>query len=112
MHYPMDGETLAWGGALGIIAVLACEAAGLATRRFSGAIAGIVPFLSAFVVYEGALIAIDIVTNQSADAFAPPTVARIFLINACAFGGLLALKTVLANTTAKSPLLILATRHV
>jgi hypothetical protein len=113
MHYPMDGETFAWGGALGIIAVFACEAAGLVTRRLSGAIAGIVAFLSAFVVYEGALIAIDIVTNQSAEDFAPATVARIFLINACAFGGLWALKTVLSNTViGRSQSSALAPRHV
>lgn len=113
MHYPMDGETLAWGGALGSIAVLACEAAGLATRRLSGAIGGIGAFLSAFIVYEGALIAIDLVTNQSADDFAPATVARIFLINACAFGGLWALKTVLAsNVIGRSQPSALAPRHV
>ncbi|WP_424363158.1 hypothetical protein [Methylocystis parvus] len=113
MHYPMDSETFAWGGALGVIAFLSCAAAGLATRRFSAAAAALVAFLSAFVVYEGALIAIDLVTNQSADDFAPATVARIFLINACAFGGLWALKTVLANAViGRMPSSAFAPRHV
>lgn len=113
MHYPVDGETFAWGAALGVIAVLSCEAAGLATRRFSGVVGALVAFLSAFVVYEGVLIAIDLITNQSADDFAPATVARIFLINACAFGSLLALKTVFANTViGRSQPAALAPRHV
>jgi len=113
MHYPMDGETFVWGGVLGVIAVLSCEAAGLATRRFSGAVGALVAFFSAFAAYEGALIVIDLVTNQSADDFAPATVARIFLINACAFGGLWALKTVLANTViGRMQSSTLAPRHV
>ncbi len=98
MHYPLDGETFAWGGALGVIAALSCEAAGMAHRRFSGAIGLVAAFLSAFLVYEGALILIDLVTAQSA-YFAPALVTRIFLINACAFSGLLALKTLVARMT-------------
>jgi hypothetical protein len=113
MQYPLVGETVAWGAALGIIAILSCEMAGLATRRFSGVMAGVVAILSAFVVYEGALIAIDLVTNQSADDYAVATIARIFLINACAFGGLWALKTVLANAIiGRSQPAALAPRHV
>jgi hypothetical protein len=73
----------------------------------------LVAFLSAFGVYEGALIAIDLITNQSADDFALATVARIFLINACAFGGLWALKTVIANTAiGRRQPTALAPRHV
>jgi hypothetical protein len=98
MHYPMDGETFVWGGALGVIAVLSCESAGLAARRFSGAVGAFLAFVAAFLVYEGSLIAIDLVIGQSGNDYAPATVARIFLINACAFGGLWALKTVAANT--------------
>ena len=99
MHYPMDGETFAWGGALGIIAVLSCEAAGLVTRRLSGIVGVCAAFFAAFLAYEGSLIAIDLVTGQSADDFAAATVMRIFLINACAFGGLWALKAELKGMT-------------
>ncbi|GLI95701.1 hypothetical protein [Methylocystis echinoides] len=113
MHYPMDGETFAWGGALGIIAVLSCEAARAATRRFSGAVGACVSFLAAFVAYEGSLIVINLVTGQSGEDFAPVTVARIFLINACAFGGLWALKAVAANTASGRKLSgTLAPRHI
>lgn len=97
MHYPMDGETFAWGGALGIIALLSCEAAGLATRRLPGFVGACASFLAAFAAYEGSLIAIGLVTGQGGEDFAPATVARIFLINACAFGGLWALKALAAN---------------
>jgi hypothetical protein len=113
MHYPLDGETFAWGGALGVIAALSCEAAGLAHRRFSGAIGLVAVFLSAFLVYEGALILIDLVIAQSADDFAPAVVTRIFLINACSFGGLLALSTLVANVAPKREIAAaLAPRHV
>jgi hypothetical protein len=113
MHFPMDGETFAWGGALAMIAVLSCEAAGLATRRFAGAVGAFVAFLAAFLVYEGSLIAIDLAVGISADDFALATVARIFLINACSFGGLWALKTVVANATSRRKLsMTLAPRHI
>jgi hypothetical protein len=98
MHYPLHGETFAWGGALGAIAALCCETAGVAHRRLSAAVGLVAAFLSAFLVYEGALILIDLVIGQSA-YFAPALVMRIFLINACAFGGLLALKTLIARMT-------------
>ncbi|WP_442755232.1 hypothetical protein ACNHKD_00775 [Methylocystis sp. JAN1] len=112
MHYPMDGETFAWGGALGIIALLSCEAAGAATRRLSGAVGVCLSFLAAFAAYEGSLIAIDLATGQSADDFAAATIMRIFLINACAFGGLWALKAALASRTPGRKLsATLASRH-
>jgi hypothetical protein len=113
MHYPIEGETLAWGVALGVIAALSCEAACQAHRRLPGAIGLAASFLSAFVVYEGALIVIDLVIAQNGDDFAPTVVTRIFLINACAFGGLLALRALVANLTPRresSPKL--APRHV
>jgi hypothetical protein len=113
MHYPMNGETFAWGGALGMIAAQSCEAAGLPTRRFSGAVGAFVAFLAAFLVYEGSLIAIDLAVGISADDFALATVARIFLINACAFGGLWALKTIVTNATSRRMLpATLAPRHI
>lgn len=99
LHYPTDGVTLAWGGALGVIASLGCEAAGLVSRRTRGFAGAWTAFFAAFVIYEGSLSAIDIATGQSGDDFALATVARIFLINACAFSGLWALKTLAATMT-------------
>lgn len=97
MHYPTDGETFAWGAALGVISLLSCAAAMSTIRRVQGAVSVCAAFLAAFAVYEGSLIAIDLAIGQSADDFTFATVARIFLINACAFGGLWALKAVLGG---------------
>ena len=97
MHYPIDGETLAWGGALGMIALLSCEAAGLATRRIPGVAGVCAAFLAAFVAYEGSLLLIDAGLGLLEHVDLLGTV-RIFLINACAFGGLWALKTIASST--------------
>lgn len=110
LHYPMEGETFAWGAALGIIALLSCEAAGLTRRQFSGVTGACVAFLAAFVAYQGLLVAIDLAIGLPCEAFAPAIVTRIFLINACAFGGLWALKTVVANAVKQSA--SFAPRHV
>jgi hypothetical protein len=96
LHYPADAETFAWGGALGAIALLACEAAGLATRRVVGAAGAATSFFAAFFVYEGALLMIDAGLGQ-AGHMDVAGVLRIFFINACAFGGMLALKTITAS---------------
>lgn len=110
LHYPSDAATFAWGGALFVIALLSCEAAGSAARRLSGALAQSVAFLVAFVVYEGSLFAIGLVTGETAD-FAFATVARIFLINACAFVILWACSLVGATVAAKrEPAATLAAR--
>jgi hypothetical protein len=107
LHYPTDSVTLAWGGALGVISLLSCEAAGSVTRRVEGKVGVGVAFLAAFIVYEGSLAAIDIATAQGLDHLTFDTVSRIFLINACAFGGLLALKALSSTATVR-----LAPRHV
>jgi hypothetical protein len=100
MHYPTDAETFAWGGALGIVALLSCEASGLTMRRLPGIAGACTTFLVTFLVYEGSLIAIDLAIGQSVDDFAAATVMRIFLINVCAFGVLMALKSILTNNLA------------
>ena len=99
MHYPIDGGTLAWGAALGAIALLSCEAAGLVTRRVAGVAGAGAAFLAAFFAYEGSLFVINAAIGQAVEHFAFPVVARIFLINACAFGGLWALKTIASSTS-------------
>ena len=98
MHYPLDGETLAWGGALGVIALLLLRSGGsYEPPRFrpAGAAAA---FLAAFVAYEGSLLLIDAAIGLLEHVDALGTL-RIFLINACAFGGLWALKTVASSTS-------------
>ena len=84
--------TLFWGGALGVIALLSCESAGLLARRFPGFAGGIAAFLAAFVVYESLVLAVTAATGPGVDHFTAPVVTRIFLINLGAFAALLMLK--------------------
>lgn len=91
LHYPTDAMTLTWGGALGAIALLSCETAGLSARRLKGVARSGATFAAAFLVYEGSIFAICLAIGRDADDFTFATVSRIFLINACAFVGLWAL---------------------
>jgi hypothetical protein len=92
LHYPTDATTLAWGAALGVIALLSCESAGLVGRRVSGLVGAAAAFVAAFVVYESALRALTDLTGPATDHFTMAVVSRIFLTNAGAFAGLLTLK--------------------
>ena len=91
LHYPTDAMTLFWGGALGVIALLSCESAGLLARRFPGFAGGIAAFLAAFVVYESLILAVTAATGPGVDHFTAPVVTRI-LLNLSAFVALLMLK--------------------
>ncbi|HJT07275.1 MAG TPA: hypothetical protein VJ747_10130 [Stellaceae bacterium] len=92
LSYPWDAETLAWGGALGGVAVLSTLAAQAATRRSAraGTAAAAAAFAAAFVVYEGALFAISLGLGATAD-FTPDIVAWILAMNAGAMLGLVLL---------------------
>ena len=92
LHYPTDAMTLFWGGALGVIALLSCESAGLLARRFPGVAGALAAFLAAFVVYESLIMAITAATGPGVDHFTAPVVSRIFFINLGAFAALLMLK--------------------
>lgn len=87
LHYPLDQTTIAWGATLGVVAFLACEASRFAQRGEGASGAG-AAFLAAFVAYEGALVLVDVATGQDAEFYAAATIARVFLINVCAFGAL------------------------
>ncbi|MGJ0396744.1 MAG: hypothetical protein ACR65U_11035 [Methylocystis sp.] len=92
LHYPTDASTLFWGGALGVIALLSCESAGLLARRFSGLGGGLAAFLASFVVYESLVLLVTAATGPGVDHFTAPVVTRIFFINLCVFGALMMLK--------------------
>ena len=91
LGYPVDASTFAWGAALGVIALLSLGAAALVLARVRGIAGAGVAFVAAFVVYEGAVYAGCLVSNCGVSDFTPANVARIFLINAAAFGVLAAL---------------------
>jgi hypothetical protein len=96
LHCPTDAATFAWGGALGVITLLSCEIAGVIARQSRGAKGVIASFVAAFIIYEGAIFTIALAIGQDAEHFTFLIVSRIFLINACAFGGLWALKALTA----------------
>ncbi len=87
LSYPLDTETLAWGGALGLVAILSVEAAMRAKSRPAPAV---LAFAAAFATYEGVLFAITVLSGSAMDAYEPAAVARVFAINAIAFAALLA----------------------
>ena len=106
LGYPLDAPSLAWGAALGVIALLSLGAASLVLARIRGAAGAGLAFAAAFVVYEGAVFAGCLVSACGVSDFTPAGVARIVLINAAAFGALLALSAfVRVPKTASAPAL-------
>jgi hypothetical protein len=98
LHYPTDASTIAWGFALGVIGLLSLGVAHLALSRLGGLVGSLASFLAAFVVYEGAIFIVCVASGTGVGSFTAPIVTRIFLINAAAFGGLLAARELLART--------------
>jgi hypothetical protein len=97
LHYPTDASTIAWGFALGAIALLSLGAAFLVLSRLDGVVGAVASFLAAFVVYEGAIYVVCVATGTGVGSFTTPIVTRIFLINAVSFGVLLAARELLSR---------------
>lgn len=112
LHYPTDSMTLFWGAALGVIALLSCESAGMLARRFPGLSGGLAAFLAAFVVYESLVLAVTAATGPGVDHFTAPVVSRIFFINLGAFAGLLMLKAAGAAVASRSVAKTFASRPI
>lgn len=93
LHHHMTDAALAWSVAMGVIALLSCEAAGLTARRMKGLVSAGAAFVVAFVVYKGSIFGFGVAVGSSAGHFDSllATLPRIFLINACVFAGLGAL---------------------
>jgi len=102
LHYPTDATTFAWGAALGVITIACCEAAGALCRRLPSAMGLATAFLASFLVYESTLLIIDLALDLGTAAFTVAIIGRIFLINLCAFGSLVALR-LLGAVTAHKP---------
>lgn len=110
LHYPTDSMTLFWGGALGVIALLSCESAGMLARRFHGFAGGVAAFLASFVVYESLVLLITAATGPGVDHFTAPVVSRIFIVNLAAFAGLLMLKAAVAAASHRNAAKTFASR--
>ena len=93
LGYPWNAATLAWGGALGIVALLSTAAAQAAMPRLAragSAAAALAGFAAAFLVYEGTLFLISLAVGATAD-FTADIVAWILTMNAAAMLGLMLL---------------------
>ena len=90
LHYPWQVNTLAWGVAIGVSAVLSTSAAQWGASRASGIPGVAIAFLLAFVAYEGALFATGLILGGTED-FTLPIKGRMLAINSIALIGLLLL---------------------
>ncbi|VTZ51679.1 conserved membrane hypothetical protein [Methylocella tundrae] len=100
LHYPWTADCLAWGGALGVIALLSVLAAEFGAKCLIGrnrTLASIAAFLAAFAIYEGLLFLTSIIAQSGAEDYSATIVGRIFAINAVAFTGLLAVSRIGAS---------------
>jgi hypothetical protein len=91
LDYPRDANTIAWGVALGVVALLSTVVAHGLARRLTGMSAMAVPvvtFLAAFLVYEGAVFVFALMLGGTED-FTPAIIGQIFAINAIAMAALL-----------------------
>ncbi|MGH6822467.1 MAG: hypothetical protein ACRECP_01550 [Methylocella sp.] len=89
-HYPVTASTVAWGAALGLVALLSTLAAQSVKDHLPPSHMGatIAAFLASFTVYEGSLFAISLALARGGPDYAPSMVWRIFAINTAAFAAL------------------------
>jgi len=86
--YPLDGSTLAWGGALGAAALVVAEVARFCAGRGGGGVgAAVFGFAAGFVAFEGLLYAFALVAGGT-ETFALPIAAAILGNDALWFAGL------------------------
>ena len=92
LDYPHTANSFAWGAAIGVAAVAGFFAArSIGATALKNSIATVASLIAAFAVYEIALYAAGFVIGGESGAFTFAIVARIFIINAVAFGAVLAL---------------------
>lgn len=94
LDYPWTVDTLAWGVALGIVAVLTTASQQWFVPhldRHGGVLVAVASFVAAFAVYEGGLFVVAATLLGATEDFAPAIVARVLEINAGAFAALLVL---------------------
>lgn len=91
LGYPRTFDSFAWGGAIGIAALLAAFAAmsvGDRPMRTGPVLGTIIAFAAAFVVYEGVLFAATSILPSGEEAFSLRIVLYILQVNVLALIGL------------------------
>lgn len=92
LDYPQTANSFAWGGAIGLAAVAGFFAARAVAHVELKRVLSLAASLAiAFIVYEGVLYAASFGLGASEAAFSLEIVWQIFVINAVAFGAVLAL---------------------
>jgi hypothetical protein len=118
LDYPRTASAFAWGAVLGIVAILATVAGQWLATRFAHAARPArcaATFIVAFAVYESVLFAVSATLLGGTEIYTAAIQGRIFLINAAAFFGLLALNHLTASLgLAKAPAVTpaMTERHV
>ncbi len=99
LHYPRNGSTLGWGGAIGTAALASLGTAWAVDRRVRTArivsFAAMLP--AAFAAYEVVLWAATGLLPSGPGAFAPLVVLRLLAINAATFGLLIGTRRLLGR---------------
>jgi len=94
LHYPLTWSCVGWGVTIGASAGLAVLAAMALAPRRPAALAISLPFVGAFAAYELGLYVAGFVLPGSDGAFSLAIVRQIFMVNAVALMGLIALHQV------------------
>jgi hypothetical protein len=84
LDYPWTANCIAWGVALGAVALFSTVASLFVAQRIEGigsALVQLSAFLAAFVVYEGSCFLFSIVLGGIED-FAPTIIGQVFVLNA------------------------------
>ena len=103
LHYPQTLDSVAWGAAIGVAALLATATAIVIERHFFKVVVSVAlvstaaAFLSAFCVYEFALHAAAHVLPSGDSAFSWPVVGDIFKVNVLTLIGLTILSSAAAT---------------
>ncbi len=91
LDYPWTVNSLAWGPAIAIAAILATLAAQWTLRQLASArdvVRTLAAFLLAFAVYEIAIFAVSVGLLGGTQTFAPSIVGQVFVTNVAALVGL------------------------
>jgi hypothetical protein len=94
LNYPWTASTLAWGVALGVVAILAAVAARSIVERLHRHGIIVLPlaaFVGSFIAYEGGLFVVAATLLGGTEDFTAAIVTWILEINTAAFAGLLVL---------------------
>jgi hypothetical protein len=89
--YPWTPNSVAWGPAIGIAAVLGTLTAQWTVRRLAeagGLVRALAALILAFAVYEVAIFLVSAALLGGVEMFAPPIVGQVFVTNVAALVGL------------------------